>query len=93
MPINTKFKQDTNTFVIDISGEFKFGCNVNFRKAMQEITPTMKNIIVNLKNTEYMDSSSLGMLLILRDHILKNKQDLQIVGAQGLVKKIRNYSA
>ena len=54
---------------------------------MQEITPPMQSIIVNLQNADYMDSASLGMLLILRDHALKNKQNLQIVGAKGIVKK------
>lgn len=82
-----KTKKQNNTFFIEISGDFKFDCNADFRKARQEIEPTMKSIVVDLQNVDYVDSASLGMLLILRDLALNNKQDLQLIGAKGIVRK------
>lgn len=88
MPINTKFNIENNTLLIGVSGEFDSSCYEDFRKVMQEITPLMKSIVVNLRDTEYMSISSLGMLLILRECTINNGQDLQIVEANSFIKKI-----
>lgn len=86
MKINTKIHN--GALVIEIFGKFNSQCNMDFYKVIQEIEPTMKSIVVNLQNAEYMDSASLGLLLVLRDLTLKNKQDIQITGAKGIVHKM-----
>jgi len=51
---------------ITIVGRFDFSCHQDFRKAYESIGP-VPECQVDLKDTEYIDSSALGMLLLLRE--------------------------
>lgn len=44
--------------------------------------------MVDLKETTYMDSSALGMLLLLRDHAGGDNAEVQVVNANSDVRKI-----
>ncbi len=87
MAITTQFNPETETFTIKISQQFNFSVNSSFRNAMQKITSDMKTVVVDLQNVEYLDSSALGMLLLLQDHTKTNKQNFYLFGAKGEVKK------
>lgn len=69
MPVHHKFDPSEKTLVITISGDFNFDVNASFRETYRNINPNeVSNVSVNLKNTTYMDSSALGMLLLLDEH-------------------------
>lgn len=50
----------------------------------KSLTNSAKEIIIDLSNTEYVDSSALGMILILRD----KTPDISLVGCKADVRKI-----
>ncbi len=50
-----------------VSENFDFSQHKEFREAYRNEAPDAK-YIVNLSNAKYMDSSALGMLLLLRKH-------------------------
>ena len=52
---------------IEISGRFDFSQNDAFRRAYQD-TPAGSRFAIDLKRVSYVDSSALGMLLLLRRH-------------------------
>jgi len=68
MPISSKLSEDKQTILITITGSFDFSLQSEFRSTYRSITRPDSEFRVNLQNTEYMDSSALGMLLLLREH-------------------------
>ncbi len=88
MSVNVELKNDTSELSIKISGRFDFSVHQELRKATDKINSAVKRVIIDLRSTDYVDSSALGMLLVLRDKIGGDKQKVRIVNANPEVKKI-----
>lgn len=88
MAVETKLDSGSNTLTINISGRFDFGVNQDFRKATEEVNSTVKAIVVNMARVDYLDSSALGMLLVLRDKVGESKAAVSIKNSKPDVKKI-----
>lgn len=88
MSVNVELKNSTNEMNIIISGRFDFSVHQELRKATEKISSAVKRVIVDLRATDYVDSSALGMLLVLRDKIGTNKENVRIINASPEVKKI-----
>jgi anti-anti-sigma factor len=88
MSVNVELKSDVGELNIKISGRFDFSVHQEFRKATEKISSAVKQVIVDLRATDYVDSSALGMLLVLRDKIGSSKQNVRIINANPEVKKI-----
>lgn len=76
-----------NEIVIDVAGRFDFSQQKAFRDAYKD-HDTSSSFRVNLARTEYMDSSALGMLLLLRKHAGDQPGKVTLVGAKDAVAKI-----
>ncbi len=79
---------DSGVLHIKVSGKFDFGVHNEFREAVKLAETGPKQIEVDLAGTDYMDSSALGMLLVLRDKIGGDKSAIRIKNARAEVKKI-----
>ena len=78
---------------IAISGQFTFNHNQKFKQIIELLeTNDCLSLTVNLKGVEFIDSSGLGMLLLLRDECLKKDIPISLQGAQGQVDKILTIS-
>ncbi len=73
---------------IQITGRFDFSQHHDFRAAFEQTPAQVKSFTVDLRATEYVDSSALGMLLVLRDKVNDQKDSVKIVNANPSVKKI-----
>ncbi|WP_442108953.1 STAS domain-containing protein [Pseudomonas sp. NUPR-001] len=72
---------------IRVKGRFDFGKHQEFRSAYERLgKPDL--VIVDLKHTTYLDSSALGMLLMLRDHAGGDDADVQVINTNPDVRKI-----
>ena len=73
MSITQQIRDDGKTVEISISGRFDYESSQDFRDAYRKL-PDIKgvNFHVNLSMADYMDSSALGMLLLLREHAKSN---------------------
>jgi anti-anti-sigma factor len=63
---------------IQIAGQFSFPVYQQFRDAYMQCG-TAKRYVIDLRGTEYMDSSALGMLLVLREHAGGDVAEIRIV--------------
>jgi anti-anti-sigma factor len=82
----TKTTQQT---VIQLKGRFDYDARRDFDRATQEaLSNPAPNIQINLMDVEYMDSSALGMLLVLRDKASTSGKTVSLAESQGFVKKI-----
>lgn len=85
MTVNIRRLDDSNTIIIAIEGRFDFSLHTLFRNSYKDEELNDGVFIVDLAQTQYLDSSALGMLLLLKEHaetmgstvILKNpNQDI-----------------
>jgi anti-anti-sigma factor len=73
---------------IVIKGRFDFGSHQHFRNAYERHDKVPDTYIVDLKETTYLDSSALGMLLLLRDHAGGDDSEVRVVNSSSDVRKI-----
>ena len=67
MPITSQVSSDKNEIEIKIQGRFDFSTHRDFRNALNEVEVDKAKFVINLRDADYMDSSALGMLLLLRE--------------------------
>lgn len=75
-------RQTPDHVALKVSGDFTFSLSRDFRDAYKA-HPANSRFVVDLSQTDYMDSSSLGMLLQLREYTGKDNNKVSIVGASG----------
>ena len=74
--------------IIRVSGQLKFSSHDEFRDAYQDEVSVSMSYVVDLSSAHYIDSSGLGMLLMLREHAGGDSSKIEIRGANDRVKKI-----
>lgn len=88
MAISSRMSADGRELLISIRGRFDFSCHQDFRKAYEEQTPAPQSYVVDMSEATYLDSSALGMLLLLRDHAGGDSAHIRIINCNGDVRKI-----
>jgi len=78
MSIDTKLVG--NTVIINMSGRFDFNVQRDFKNAYdpQLSNPNVSAIEINLAGVDYLDSSALGMLLMLRERANSAGKNLKL---------------
>jgi anti-anti-sigma factor len=92
MAITSTVSADGNQVTIYIQGRFDFSSHQEFRAAYEKLPKTPTHFRVDLQGTSYLDSSALGMLLLLRDFAGGDKANIEIVNCSSDVKKILTIS-
>lgn len=78
-------------FVITLAGRFTFSAHRDFRKARQDALESSDIAIeVDMGKVEYLDSSALGMLLLLRDGAAAANRNVSLTHCNGLVQEVLN---
>lgn len=75
--------------IIKIVGRFDFNVHQEFRNAYEGESG---NFVVDMAQTDYIDSSALGMLLLLREQSGGDKASIRIIHANAEIKKILTIS-
>ena len=86
--MSVDFKEQSGVLYIKINGRFDFGVHNEFREATKIAGNGIAKIEVDLANTDYLDSSALGMLLLLRDKVIDRRDSVHICNAKADVRKI-----
>jgi anti-anti-sigma factor len=88
MAVDAKLDSANKSLEIKISGRFDFSVHQDFRKATDQTSSRVNNIVVDMGGVDYMDSSALGMLLVLRDKVGDSASAVKIINSKPDVKKI-----
>ena len=88
MSISALPSNDGQELTIQIQGRFDFSAHQEFRDAYERVNMTPKRYVVDLKAATYLDSSALGMLLLLRDHAGGDHSDVRVINSNSDVRKI-----
>jgi HptB-dependent secretion and biofilm anti anti-sigma factor len=86
--VSVEFHINSGVLSIRITGRFDFAVHGEFREATKSIAAGVSRVEVDLGATEYMDSSALGMLLVMRDHLSGGREAVVIKHARDDVRKI-----
>ena len=92
MSLTTNVTEDGKQITISISGRFDFNLHQEFRQAYELARHSDTGYVIDLASTEYMDSSALGMLLLLRERAGGDKADIEIQNCSQEIKKILTIS-
>jgi len=88
--MNTNFTTDSETAVIRLSGRFDFSRHREFRTCYEAALnePMLRRIDVDLQGVEYLDSSALGMLLLLKERADARALPVTLLNCTGVVREI-----
>ncbi|RDH86959.1 MAG: anti-anti-sigma factor [endosymbiont of Seepiophila jonesi] len=92
MSIIAKTSGDGRLVRISINGRFDFSQHANFRNTYTIEDAPYRCYEIDLSNVPYMDSSALGMLLVLRERAGGDKADITLVGFNDEIGQILNIS-
>ncbi|MBT8138991.1 MAG: STAS domain-containing protein [Gammaproteobacteria bacterium] len=88
MSISAKLSDSSNELVIQVAGRFDFSAHQDFRSAYEDLENTPQSYAVDMAQTTYLDSSALGMLLLLRDHAGGDDASIRLINCNDDVRKI-----
>ncbi|MFP4079211.1 MAG: STAS domain-containing protein [Ectothiorhodospira sp.] len=88
MSIQTQVDEQSNLVTITIGGRFDFAQHKHFRDAYRDIPANTRRYVVDLSEATYLDSSALGMLLLLREHAGGDSARITIRGCSTDVQRV-----
>jgi anti-anti-sigma factor len=87
MVISSTISPDKKRVTIRVNGRFDFSVYREFRDAYRDLAgPT--EYCVDLGGTDYMDSSALGMLMLLREHAQASNARVVLKGPTAGARKV-----
>lgn len=88
MAIASQLSDDGAELTIQVTGRFDFSAHQEFRDAYESLRNQPHSYRVDMREASYLDSSALGMLLLLRDHAGGDSAQVEIVNCNPDVRKI-----
>lgn len=88
MPVTSHLSKEAQTVTIRISGRFDFNLHREFRSATELGKGQDVKYVLDFSGTEYIDSSALGMLLLLRERAGGEGAQIRILNCNLTVRKI-----
>ncbi len=88
MAVNCEISEDGKQVNITVTGRFDFNDHQDFRSAYEKTGGKGTTYIVDMVDTEYLDSSALGMLLLMREFAGGDQAKILLKNCQPSVKQI-----
>ncbi|GLX91530.1 STAS domain-containing protein [Pseudomonas weihenstephanensis] len=88
MAVTSELSPEGTALTLSIKGRFDFAKHQDFRGAYEKPMTKPELFVVDLKETTYVDSSALGMLLLLREYAGGDESDVRVVNCNSDVRKI-----
>lgn len=81
---------DNHVARLGLEGRFDFHCHRDFRVAYEAVLakPDVRDITVDFGRVDYLDSSALGMLLLLREKAEAGGRKVKLANLSGSVKQV-----
>ena len=94
MPVSSQFSSADNTLKINIDGRFDYDCHQDFSASYKELPQAaQKKYVIDLTGVSYLDSSALGMLLVLRERVGGDRSDITLLGANKDIKRVLDIAS
>ena len=88
MTVQKEISEDGKVLTISITGRFDITSYKDFGEAYKDKLDSISKWVVDMAEVEYVDSSALGMLLMLRERSGGDSAAINIVNCSSAVQKI-----
>ncbi|CAK0769896.1 STAS-domain containing protein PA14_20770 [Gammaproteobacteria bacterium] len=90
MPMQINTNEDGHKVILKLDGRFDFNASREFRDSYERILAQngIESVDIDLSDVNYLDSSALGMLLLLREKAEPTGVKLALVNSRGAVRQI-----
>ncbi len=92
MSVTANLSEDGKIYTIAIDGRFDFNLHQQFRAAYERVDAKQVHYQIDLQKTDSLDSSALGMLLLLRERAGGDQSDIDIVNCPTQIRNILTIS-
>jgi len=87
MAVTVTKSEDGKTITIKLPGEFDFRSHRDFRETHRDADANAQYIL-DFSSTEHIDSSALGMLLLMREGLGNDDAHVKLVNCRPNIKKL-----
>lgn len=87
MGLETSLSADGSQLTMLIDGRFDFNIHSVFRDSYREL-PSSTKFTIDLSKTTFMDSSAMGMLLLLREFTGKDTNNIRLLNCRPEIRKV-----
>ena len=93
--MRASLRKERDTAVIRLTGRFDFGGHREFKRCYEQALcePAVQKIDVDLRSVDYLDSSALGMLLLLLEKAQARKLPITLLHCSGIVREILDVAS
>ncbi|MDT8385001.1 MAG: STAS domain-containing protein [Gammaproteobacteria bacterium] len=91
MGFSANLSSDGSLLTMAIEGRFDFNIHSEFRNSYRDLPATTK-FVIDLGKATFMDSSAMGMLLLLREHVGEKTESIRLQNCKPDVRKILSIS-
>jgi len=88
MSLETSLINGGKTLLVKLPTTFDIGIHKEFRELHSNIYSSVKDFAIDFMGTEHMDSSALGMLLLLRDELSAGSTNIALVNCSDSIKEL-----
>ncbi len=88
MALKKQVSDDGNVLTITISGRFDISAYKEFGQAYTNEIDSVSKFVIDMVDCEYLDSSALGMLLMLREKTGSETEKIDIINLSPAIKNI-----
>ncbi len=88
--MNIQTSRNKDCVILKLSGRFQFDSHRDFRSAYESHVgdPEVRTVVLDFGGVDYLDSSALGMLLLLREKLGAVGKEVELANTQGAVKQV-----
>lgn len=88
MAVKKQVSDDGNILTIIISGRFDISAYKEFGHAYADEIDSVSKYVIDMAECEYLDSSALGMLLMLRERTGSETEKIDVINLSPAIKNI-----
>ncbi len=88
MSVTSQLAEDGKTLTMKISGRFDVSSYDEFSASYHKVEGQDISYVIDMSETDYVDSSALGMMLLLRERAGGENANISISNANSEIKKI-----
>jgi len=90
--ITASISENEKKMIVVLGDRFDFSCHGEFRDTYRSADPSQLEITIDFKNTEYIDSAALGMLLVLRERAGGDQAKITLKSCRSSVQQIMDIT-
>jgi len=86
--IKSQFTDDEKELTLSLLGKFDYTCHQDFLSTFETLNPVPEKFVIDTLQVTTIDSSALGMLLLLRNYAGGDNSNIRIINVKADILKL-----